>query len=214
MAEAVDCDKRVGAAIQVAFVLGALFAFAAFVIADCMRSCCRCSRVWSIGGNINRSIVQANGRLFVDGVEVGTGANVSVQATRALRITADGQEISRQLQPGTPVVLRMAANTTVSDLHVGTQLSVEEGGLQGYGSVKSGTSMTITGDVVADNVTAGTHLGVGGKLSARENAKAGTSIHVAGDAALAHAKSGTSISIAGVRRRRRSLSSMDESGEE
>lgn len=161
-----------------------------------------------VSGNITAggsSITQSNSRVIINGVDV-TGQNyTSPPIARAFRITADGQTLTTQLNPDAPIILRVAPDTIIGKLEVGSSLTVEQGGLHVTGSVNVDGTLKAHGPIHAEKISVEGSLTCEGNMVVDGNVKADGSINVRGDATWLDVSVDGSLKIGGSRKRRESI---------
>lgn len=160
------------------------------------------SSILITSGVFGSSIVQQNGRVWINGVEQGTGEAVRLSCTKSLKITADGIELNQQLQPGTPIVLQVEPGVVVHELHVGDDLRVESGNIVDCANLHVGDDCEVRGNVMASAIKVGDDLTVHGDLTSH-TVSAGDDIHVTGKATWESAKAGDDIIVQGEKVKKR-----------
>jgi hypothetical protein len=208
-----DCDYN--DAIQVGIIIGFVLGAVSFAVLDCVSKCFCCHRHGSLfvsragsnsivfsAGNLNHSITQSNGRVWINGEEVGTGNPVTTNCTKSLRITADGETLNLRLQPGTPIHIRAEPGVVFDGLQVGNDLHVT-GNIEGNGTLQVGDDCTIKGAVTLQSLSAGDNLTIGPGNVTCSTISAGNDISVTGDLYCDQLAAGDDV-IVGRQRKRRS----------
>ena len=194
--------------------IGILFSILAYQIAVTLNSCIGffCGRggrnyingsIMVVSGDLNSSVVQQNGRTWIDGQEVGTGQNISVPCMRSLRITADGKVLDQCLQPGTPIYIRVEPGVVFEKLDVGYDLHLT-GNIEGNGSINVGDDLTIHGSATSRSITVDDNLTITGQVTC-DHIKAGDDITINGDVYCDSLDAGDDVTISGRCKRRGSL---------
>lgn len=153
---------------------------------------------------VNQSVTQLGGRVWVNGVEVGSDNQFSTSCTKSLRIIADGKVLDTHLQPGTPIHIHADPGIVLKDVHVEDELHVN-GNIESCGTLSSEESCIIQGYVKASSVYCEEDLTVTGDLNCNR-AEAEGDIQVGGDLIYTGTvKAEDSIRVTGTRRRRDSI---------
>lgn len=158
-----------------------------------------------IGGIMSGSVTQSNGSVTINGVNVSGQPYASPPIYRAFRITADGQTLTTQLKPDAPIILRVAPDTIIGNLEVGSSLTVEQGGLHVTGTVNVDGTLRAHGPIHAETIKVDGSLTCEGNMVANGKVKADGSINVRGDATWLDVSASGSLNIGGSRKRRESI---------
>jgi hypothetical protein len=146
-----------------------------------------------------------NSSVVINGVNVTGQSYTSPSINRAFRITADGQILTTQLKPNAPIILRVAPDTSIGKLNIGSSLTVEGGGLHVTGTVKVDGTVEVHGPLHAGTIEVDGSLTCDGNMVVDGKVKADGYIDVRGDATWLDASSSGLITIGGSRKRRTSI---------
>ena len=155
-----------------------------------------------VSSNGNEIIVNGSvlrGSVIVNGIDV-AGLPLQHHASRSFRVTADGEPLHWNLRPDSRITLSVLPDTRVGSLQVGSDLTVLNGGLHGYESIRAGTDIAVHGRVSATSLIAGSDIKVDGSVHARGGyLRSGTDIKIGRNAAFNDAMARTDITIRGSR---------------
>jgi hypothetical protein len=191
------------------FLMGVLVASTVYVVVEALADYCHQSNYSSTSRRssmvIGASIIQSDGTVVINAVDVTGRDYTSPPISRAFRITADGQTLPTQLSPDSPIILRVAPDTRIGELSVGGSLRVEEGGVHVTGDMEVNGSMTLRGPVHAETIHVDGSLTCTGDMAANGKVKVDGSVHVTGNATWLDVSAGGSTHVGGERRRRASV---------